>query len=124
MASLLIGPVGRRVERAYGERNYAHIIGAQTAVICAAGAGTLSAVICGVVNTGTTAKFYDTPAGGTTDPTTQMFTLDISVVKEVSSLELGFNRGLTCIVAGGAATEVTLSFIDSANDVSPRTFGV
>lgn len=120
MASLNIGPTGRNPDRARGEHQYAHIIGDQTAVLVGGGGGQLHSILTGVV--GTLAKFYDTASGGTTDATTQLCTVSLGALTSGPYiLDVAFSKGLTCIVTGGASTEVTISF-DGAQTVSPLTF--
>lgn len=120
MASLHIGPTDRNPHVARNEYQYAFIKLAQTAVLVAAGGGTLHTITIGVV--GTLAKFFDTPSGGTADDTTEIATVDISAVQnEPIIIDIAFAKGLTCVVTGAAA-EITVSFL-GAPTVSPRTFG-
>lgn len=123
MASLLIGPTGRNPYYALGEHQYAHAIGAQTAVLVAHGNGFVHTVTVGVV--GTLAKFYDTPAGGTADATTLVATLNISTTPptlETGTLDMAFSKGITVVITGDAATELNISF-DGAQTLNPRQFG-
>lgn len=123
MASLLIGPTGRNPHYALGEHQYAHIIGAQTAVLVAHGNGFVHNITCGVK--GTLVKFYDTPTGGTTDATTLVATFDISTTTptlETGTLDEAFSKGITVIVTGDTTTEVNISF-DGAQTTNPRQFG-
>lgn len=121
MASLVIGPTNRNPDYARGENQYARILGAQTAVLVPQGGGMIASIMVGIA--GTTAKFYDTPAGGTTDDTTQILTVDIDTPTVDSELpKVAFSKGLTVIVAGGATTDMTVSF-RGAQTVSTRFFG-
>ena len=121
MASLNLGPVNHMPNQALGEYQYAYINLAQTAVIVAAGGGTLHSVIVGVA--GTLLKLYDTVSGGTTDATTQIATIDLSSASANGGwvLDVVFSKGLTAIVTGTA--EVTLSFRGTAT-LNARQFGV
>jgi hypothetical protein len=119
MASLLIGPTERNADRGLQENQYARINLAQTAVLVSAGSGSIHAVTVGVA--GTLAKFYDTPEGGTTDDTTQMLTVDLSVPDVKHGIDIGFSRGCTVIVTGGA--DITVSFIAAQTTAATRTFG-
>lgn len=122
MASLTIGPTGRIPQQALNEFQYGYIFQAQTAVLVAAGQGTLHTVVVGV--NGTLAKFYDTPSGGTTDATTQIATLDLSAAATLPTfiLDVAFSKGLTVVVTGSNA-ELTVSFRGTAT-TNPKTAGV
>lgn len=120
MATLVIGPTNRNPDYALGEHQYAHIVGAQTAVLVSGGGGHVHTLTVGVV--GTLAKFYDTPSGGTTDDTTLIHTAAINVATlETNTLDFTFSKGLTVIVTGAAGTEITITFA-AAQTVSSRTF--
>lgn len=122
MASLVIGPVDRYPDYARGENQYARILGAQTAVLVAHGGGMVHTLTCGV--SGTLAKFYDTPTGGTTDDTNEIATVTLTNAdRETVLLDVDFGRGLTVVVTGDANTDITISF-RSASIVSERHFGV
>src|SRR5258708_1774503 len=98
MASLLIGATGRNTDYTRGEAQYAHIIGAQTAVLVSAGGGMVHTVNIGIA--GTLAKFYDVKSGGPTDATTLIFTVDISAptTAPFDLPDVAFSQGLTVIV--------------------------
>lgn len=85
------------------------------------GGGMVHTVLVGVG--GTLAKFYDVKAGGTTDNTTEIFTVDISAptTAPYTLPDIAFSQGLTVIVTGSSA-DIMVSF-RGALTVSPRTFG-
>lgn len=108
MATATFTPFDHEPDHIRGGTQTVHCIGAQTVVLAARGQGHVHGVIVGVV--GTLLKLYDTPAGGITDYTTQIATVDISVaVGWDVHLESAFGRGCTAIITGGAATEVTIT---------------
>jgi len=72
-----IGPQDLSPNQALGEFQYAYLSGAATYALVT-GSGTVHTVVVGV--NGTLLKLYDTPAGGTTDATTQIATIDLSAV--------------------------------------------
>lgn len=118
MASSHIGPVRRNPDHGNGEHQYAYITGADTYNLVAAGGGCVHTVVVGVV--GTFLKLYDTPAGGTTDATTQIATISLAALGAYPNIDAEFSKGLVAIVTGAA--ELTITF-RGAPTVSDRTFG-
>lgn len=123
MASLTLGPAGRNPDYGRGENNYAHIIGAQTAVL-ARGHGHLHSVRVGVV--GTLAKFYDIAPGGTPGAGNQIATVSLAAVSTNGEIGLGdvaFELGCTVVVTGDASTELSVAYQGkNGSTVSPLTF--
>jgi hypothetical protein len=119
MASLTIGPVDRNPDIARGEHSYAHLIGAQTAVL-SSGSGFVHTVVVGAI--GTLAAFYDTPPGGTTDASTLVCMVSLAALTVGPLiLDVAFGKGITVVVTGGAGADLTISF-DGPQTVSSRTF--
>lgn len=115
-----IGPADLTPDQALGEFQYAYLSGAATYALVT-GAGVVHTVLVGVV--GTLLKLYDVAAGGTTDATTQIATIDLSSATANGGflLDVAFSKGLTAIVTGSA--ELMISFRGTTTS-SARTFGV
>lgn len=114
-----IGPADLAPAAGLGVFQYAYLSGAATYALVT-GAGVVHSIVCGV--NGTLLKLYDVAAGGTTDATTQIATIDLSAVATMPCfvLDVAFSKGLTAIVTGAA--ELTISFRGTATS-SARTFG-
>jgi len=113
------GPTNRNPSYSLGEYQYAQLKGDGTEVMVAAGGGVLARVNVGVV--GTLAKFYDTPAGGTTDDTTLIATVNTSVLGIQFDGPVTFSKGLT-VITTGAGTYITVAF-SGRPTVSSLSFG-
>lgn len=107
------GPEDRNPDFYRGEWQYAKLEGNGTEVMVPRGMGLLGNVDIGVAAGGATAKFFDTPSGGTTDDTTEIATVDLGTTGYRQGIKVAFSNGLTCIVSGGAA-EFTVEFMGRA----------
>jgi hypothetical protein len=115
-----IGPADLTPNQALGEFQYAYLSGAATYALVT-GSGTVHTVVVGVA--GTLLKLYDVAAGGTTDSTTQIATIDLAGPATGGGmyvLDVAFSKGLTAIVTGSSA-ELMLSFRGTTT-TSARTF--
>lgn len=115
----LYGPEGFLPDQALDEWQWLHLVGDGTEQIVVAGTGVLQRVFVGVV--GTLAKFYDTAAAAVTDGTTQIATVDTSVLGERLVGGLPFAKGLTVVTTG--SSDLTILFKGRPIPVTSRTYG-
>lgn len=108
------GPEDRNPDFYRGEWQYADLSGNGTEVMVSAGMGLLGNVEVGVAASSQTAKFYDTPSGGTTDATTLIATVDLGTTGYRQGIHVAFSNGLTCIISGGSG-EITVEFMGRAS---------